>query len=583
MAEYYAVLKKAIGGLDNNQAEARRTVYDKARNALIGQLKAVDPPLTTAEISRQRLELEEAIRKVERESVTNPNPARVPARTGAPPPAPSPARRAPAPMPANQPADDGGPSPQDVFRRAIQEAESRGSAAGSAAGAIERAAVAMRAEANQYGGAAADLRPPRERVIDRGPPPVPARRDEPPAPMRRDEPPAEDYDAHEPPPPEPRLAPEYAQDWDNRRSEAPSVDRRDRPNLPARRKRGYLEEDDREALEREARPSRLPSLLLTVLIIGVIVGGGALAWSKRAMIGQIITALDGSKATTSKLAPPAVADAGAPSKDTDRLLDTDAPPAKAVRSVEPPADNTGGPAPLPAPAVGADPAAAQIDAGAKPAPADTAADEASPASPAAPLIASANDNGDANGVLVAQKAVLYEEPVNSTGDANANAGVTAINAAVTWRYVENGANGPAIEANLQVPERGLKVKLTIHKNADSSLPASHLIEIQIDAPSNMPGKGIKKVPRIVMKPTEEARGQPLVGAEAKITDGFFWIALSAADADISANLALLRERDWIDLPFVYETGQRAILTFEKGTQGDQVFQKAMAAWTSTAG
>ena len=38
------------------------------------------------------------------------------------------------------------------------------------------------------------------------------------------------------------------------------------------------------------------------------------------------------------------------------------------------------------------------------------------------------------------------------------------------------------------------------------------------------------------------------------------------------------ERDWIDLPFVYETGQRAILTFEKGSQGDQVFQKAMAAW-----
>ena len=49
-------------------AEARRAVYDKARNALIGQLKAVDPPLTTAEISRQRLELEEAIRKVEREN-----------------------------------------------------------------------------------------------------------------------------------------------------------------------------------------------------------------------------------------------------------------------------------------------------------------------------------------------------------------------------------------------------------------------------------------------------------------------------------------------------------------------------------
>ena len=42
----------------------------------------------------------------------------------------------------------------------------------------------------------------------------------------------------------------------------------------------------------------------------------------------------------------------------------------------------------------------------------------------------------------------------------------------------------------------------------------------------------------------------------------------------------MRDGEWIDLPFTYETGQRAILTFEKGSQGDQVFEKAMAAWTA---
>src|SRR5262249_34056121 len=208
----------------------------------------------------------------------------------------------------------------------------------------------------------------------------------------------------------------------------------------------------------------------------------------------------------------------------------------------------------------------------------SAAGEASPSSPAAPLVASANDNTDQADSLVAQKAILYEEPINATGDAATT--VTQINATVSWRFIGTGANGPEIEADLQVPERKMKVKLTIHKNSDSSLPASHLIEIQIDAPPDLPGRSIKKVPRLVMKPTEEAHGQPLVGIDAKITDGYFWIALSGADADLSANLALLRERDWIDLPFVYETGQRAILTFEKGTPGDRVFQKAMAAWTT---
>jgi hypothetical protein len=174
---------------------------------------------------------------------------------------------------------------------------------------------------------------------------------------------------------------------------------------------------------------------------------------------------------------------------------------------------------------------------------------------------------------VAQKATLHEESVNFTG-------VTSINAAVTWRYLDDGANGPAIEANLQVPERRMKIKLTIHKNTDNSLAASHLIEIKIDAPSDPPAKSIQKLTGILMKPTEEARGQPLSGAEAKITDGFFWIALSGADLDLPRNLALLRDGEWIDLPFTYETGQRAILTFEKGSQGDQVFEKAMAAWTT---
>jgi len=293
-------------------------------------------------------------------------------------------------------------------------------------------------------------------------------------------------------------------------------------------------------LSPKGRPSRRFSFLLTVMTIAVVLSAGALAWSKPVMISQIITAIDGTRAM--------------------------------VAAVNPPVDDAASPSAPIAPAVAATPVP-PADAGAKPTPRDAAADEASPASPATPLVASGIENADVGGVLEVQKAVLLEESVNSTG-------VTTINATVTWRYLDNGANGSAIEADLEVPERGMKVKLAIHKNADNSLPASHLIEIKIDAPSDLPGKSIQKLARIFMKPTEEAGGQPLVGAEAKIGDGFFWIALSGADLDVPRNLALLRDGEWIDLPFIYETGQRAILTFEKGSQGDRVFQKAMAAWTT---
>jgi hypothetical protein len=123
--------------------------------------------------------------------------------------------------------------------------------------------------------------------------------------------------------------------------------------------------------------------------------------------------------------------------------------------------------------------------------------------------------------------------------------------------------------------------MTIHKNTDSSIPASHLIELTIDTPADLPGKGFQQLSPPQMKPTKEGGGQALVGAEAKIIDGSFLIALSAAAPDLSANLALLRDGEWIEIPLVYETGQHAFLTFAKGLQGDQVFSKALAAWNKS--
>lgn len=553
MAEYYAVLKKAISGLDAGSSDARRTVYDKARNALIGQLKAVDPPLTTAEISRQRLELEEAIRKVEREAASAPLQAPRPAA----PPRPAAQLRAavaPAPAPVAPPADEAdGPTPQDVFRRAIQEAETRGTAAGaSASAAIDRATQQMRSEV-QYP-------EPRPARVDRSPPPRPE-------PATEEV--HEDFEADERPyNGGPRLAPEYGQEWDQGRGRGvpqpePTVDRRDRPAQAKGRRRGYLEqpEEDREVLTRKPKRSRLPGFLLFILILAVIGGVGAFGWSQREKVMGLIASFEGTSNPKPVAAAPASDASGAPTKDADRLPGAGQPAAdpgaKAVRSVDPQATDAAPMAATPNPGATGDGAPA-------------ADGDAAPAAQAAAPDAS----GDA---LVAQKAVLYEEPLDA---ANAASGVVAINAAVTWRYVDSGPNGPEIEADLQVPERGMKIKFSIHKNSDTTLPASHLIEVVVDTPPDFPGKGIKSVPRIVMKPTEEAHGQPLVGAPAKVTDGFFWVALSAADADISANLALLRERNWIDLPFVYTTGQRAILTFEKGTPGERVFEKAIAAWTS---
>src|SRR3979490_1801672 len=82
MADYYPLIARAIAGLDPSApGESRRALYERARSALIAQLRGVQPPLSESEITRERLSLEEAVRKVESEAA---QPRRGPPPPGAP-------------------------------------------------------------------------------------------------------------------------------------------------------------------------------------------------------------------------------------------------------------------------------------------------------------------------------------------------------------------------------------------------------------------------------------------------------------------------------------------------------------------
>jgi hypothetical protein len=69
MADYYPLIVRAIAELDPSApGESRRALYERARSALTAQLRNVQPPLSESEITRERLSLEEAVRKVESEA-----------------------------------------------------------------------------------------------------------------------------------------------------------------------------------------------------------------------------------------------------------------------------------------------------------------------------------------------------------------------------------------------------------------------------------------------------------------------------------------------------------------------------------
>src|SRR4051794_33780199 len=65
MAEYYPLIARAVGGLEDKSGDKRRALYERARAALLAQLRNADPPLDEGQITRERLSLEEAIRRVE--------------------------------------------------------------------------------------------------------------------------------------------------------------------------------------------------------------------------------------------------------------------------------------------------------------------------------------------------------------------------------------------------------------------------------------------------------------------------------------------------------------------------------------
>jgi hypothetical protein len=215
----------------------------------------------------------------------------------------------------------------------------------------------------------------------------------------------------------------------------------------------------------------------------------------------------------------------------------------------------------------------------------TATKPAGPAQPAGtPKIADRigpSSNGttapaNAPAAAVAQKVVLYDE------DPSDSQGKRYVGSAI-WR-TETVSPGPglapelAIRADVEIPERRLRMTWSLRRNTDKALPASHTIEIMFTLPADFDQGGITNVPGVLMKPSEQARGVPLAGLAVKVTNGYFLIGLSAVDIDVQRNIELLKNRDWFDIPIVYSSGKRGILAMEKGTPGARAFEEAFRAW-----
>src|SRR5207302_9434426 len=92
---------------------------------------------------------------------------------------------------------------------------------------------------------------------------------------------------------------------------------------------------------------------------------------------------------------------------------------------------------------------------------------------------------------------------------------------IVWSLLQESPGGdrppePAIRAEATIPGKDIQLRMTIRRNTDQTLPASHIIEMIFLTPEGFDGGGVDDILRIAMKSSEQDAGSPLIGIPAKI-------------------------------------------------------------------
>lgn len=670
MADYKELLRRAITALPENNGAARRAVYEKARSALVGQLRAITPPLPARDITQHRLQLEDCIRQVEqeaseavitlgREGVLLPRaatPAAAPAEPApiqppvaeAPKPAPVEASKPPVSVDAPKPAaamigpaapeagKPGGDTSKPAAPMSIEDIISQASAvtdepaktaADQPATDVEAKpkpeirvmpAIVARVQANRTGPTSpvpqsSNIRPLESPL--RGPSFEP-RRDAIPLAANsaaearvtaRIEPSIGNQavarqhavvpaSVIEPKPVEAALSSVREVDVEPDATEAQGVieraievlDREARgeqaPALPDTTATSFArppaadENDDAGFADVPAQRSGAGLTIFLVVFAILLAGvGGAGFWAWREgyvdldqMFGQAQTPV--TETTDTANATPTLD----PVQPAETTGDGVVGPGNTA-PVTPAGDanaELGGleiedrlePTPEPVQPTGNETVLPDVNSG------EIKGEERLTGEDAAPLAVADPEASVDPAVLAGSQSLLLEASQDGTS------GAVPFSGTVEWSEGVDELGLPTLIGAASIPARNLGVDLTIRKNSDPSLPASHLMEVDFKVSDTFIGGTIATLPGVLLKDEELVPGTALVGASARVVGNSFLFALSATPADAATNTDLLENRRWMDLAVVYGTGRNAIITLEKDDAAQALFDKVFAAW-----
>jgi hypothetical protein len=575
MADYHSLLMRAVANLPNAGTVATRTaIYGRARKALLEQLRSLRPPLPESDITREETALDAAIAEIEQRygsqdpappSASSPptptppvagKPGAAPAKAVPPPPQfatvqrpTAPTAPGPAAPSARSPSQTGAPGQlgaaatpiQGAAQRSPPTTQERSQPAGSppqapTAPAGKPAAAAppptAASPARSQLAAAMANQPSFASRTGRAAPSVGAK-------VGKDEglPGVAALD------PGRAVRPNKADDA--QASGAPPVvaTRHDEPVQSAEAPEVAAEFD------RHGLASRPEAEIQRPVAPGADVAKPKpLLWIAAAVVLGVVLAVAGAailmRQKPQDLAIKAPVETQQP-----------APPEPSAKIAERVRANAPAPAAPPPPASGpqAGQSGAQGAAPTTPAPAAPSAPPAPAAGRAAMLVASADNP---------------QKPAVSLGS-------------TVWSLIPPAPNQPAtvaVKAEADIPDLKMHATMTLRKNTDPTLQATHTIDLKFSFAEGAPISGFKDVGLPQMRKEDSTAAEALTSVKVKISDTYFLIALAKGDSDTARNLDLMQTRSWFDFPLLLNDERIAKVVFQKSPEGQAMLEKAFEAW-----
>jgi hypothetical protein len=573
MADYHSLLMRAVANLPNAGTPAtREVIYGRARKALLEQLRSLRPPLPESDIAREEKALDAAIAEIEKTyGSQHPDPP------VAPPTPTSPATGKPGGSPAPKAAPPSPPQFATVLRPSAPSAPDP--AAPSAQSPSQTGAANQLGPANASVQAAAAQRPP-------------------PSAQGRSQPAGSPPRAPAPPAGKPAAA-------------APAA-----AISPAR--------------------SQLAAAMGNSLSFGSKTGRGASPVGAKGKDEGLpgVTALDAGRAVRPNKAddaqasgaPPVVAtrhdepvqSAEAPqvAAEFDRPGLASRPDAEIQRPVAPGADvakpkrviwiaaavvlgvvlAVAGAAILmrqkPQDLAIKPPVEAQ-----QPAPPESSAKiaervQANPPAPAAPSAPASGPQGQSSAQGTTPSAEAPGAPAALAAPAAGRAAMLVASAdnpqkpvvslgSTVWSLIPPAPNQPAtvaVKAEADIPDLKMHATMTLRKNTDPTLQATHTIDLKFSFAEGAPITGFKDVGLPQMRKEDSTAAEALTSVKVKISDTYFLIALAKGESDIARNLDLMQTRSWFDFPLLLNDDRIAKVVFQKSPEGQAMLEKAFDAW-----